>query len=228
MPGEELQQASLERARRRAAAARPPRRRERQHRREASEGRRRSARYASTASGSPLTAPPARARNVASSRPNAASTASVCSGCSPPCSAAAAASATGSRCFGQLVEPARDALGRPPALELGQRRLERQRELERGLAPAALVEVEPGAQREVLAGERDVAAGQDRGQPLLRAPAAPSASPSAAAARSPPPSRRPRPARPSRSRSGSPAPAPRSPRRRTGRSPTAGGRGSRG
>ena len=159
-----------------------------------------------------------RARSVASSRFSAASTASVCSGCSPPCSAAAAASATGSRCSASSSsrretpsdarQPSSSASAASSASE----------QLERGLAPAALVEVEPRARSaKLLAGERDVAAReQDRGQPLLGRQQHRALLASAAAARSPPPSRRRRPARRSRSRRASPAPAPRSPRRRSG------------
>ena len=67
----------------------------------------------------------------------------------------------------ELVEAGRDRLGAAPALELGERCVERGRELEGGLAAAALVEVDAGAQRELLAGQRDVAAGEQGGEPLL-------------------------------------------------------------
>ena len=77
-------------------------------------------------------------------------------------------------------------------------------ELQRGLARAAVVEVAAGAQGELLAGERDVAAAEQGGDALLRARAAPSRSARvrAAAARAPTPSRRRRPARRCRSRRG--------------------------
>ena len=128
---------------------------------------------------------------------------------------------------GQLVEPARDRRRPAPALELGQRGLERERQLQRRLALAALIEVQPRSQRELLARQRDVAPRQQRREALLRR-AASSASPAAAAARAPAPSRRRRPARPSRSPRGSPAPAPPAPRSRRRRPPTAGARGSSG
>src|SRR3954469_128802 len=50
------------------------------------------------------------------------------------------------RVLGELVEPGRDRLARAPALELGERRVHRQRELQRRFAPSALIEVEPRPQ----------------------------------------------------------------------------------
>ena len=167
-----------------------------------------------------------RARSVASSRPSAASTASMCSAWRPPSSAARAAPLDRLAVLAQLVEAPRDRLGPAPALELRERRVEPGRELERRLAPAALVEVEPRAQRQLLAGEGDVAARQQRGEALLRVQEHRARRASAAAARARPPSRPRRPARPSRSRCGWRAPGRRGPRRRRGPSPPGGGRGS--
>ena len=54
-----------------------------------------------------------------------------------------------------------------PDLELGQRGVERDRELQRRLARARVVEVAAGAQRELLAGQGGVATAEQRGEPLL-------------------------------------------------------------
>ena len=68
----------------------------------------------------------------------------------------------------QLLDPLRHAVQLAPALQLRRGRRERCLELECGLAIAAVVEIEPGAQGEQLARERHVARGEQRGEPLLR------------------------------------------------------------
>ena len=62
------------------------------------------------------------------------------------------------------------------ARQLGERDLERDPHLKRGLPVAPLVEIEPGAQRELLGDRGDLAPGQERGEASLggghaRAPA---------------------------------------------------------
>ncbi len=52
--------------------------------------------------------------------------------------------------------------------QLGERGVERDAQLQGGLAQLAVVEVVAGAQRQLLAGERVRAAAEQRGQPLLR------------------------------------------------------------
>ena len=109
-----------------------------------------------------------RARSVASSRCSAASTASVCSGCRPPCSAAAAADTTGSRCScSSSSRVATASLARQPSSSASAASSASE-SCSAASRPAALVEVEPRPQREVLARQRHVAARQQRRQPLLR------------------------------------------------------------
>ena len=111
-----------------------------------------------------------RARSAASTRPSTARTISICSSSRPPCSAALATRADVVALLAQLRRAAR--AGRralAPRLELGERRLEGDAQPERGLAPALGVDVGARAQRELLAGQRDVAAGEQRGEALLRA-----------------------------------------------------------
>ena len=88
---------------------------------------------------------------------------------SPPARAAAAAARRARRELAQLLQPRRHPVELAPALELRERGAQRRVELQGGLAAAPLVEVEPRAQREQLARERDVARGQQRGEALLRA-----------------------------------------------------------
>ena len=68
----------------------------------------------------------------------------------------------------QLLQPLRHPVELAPALQLRRRRGQRGLELQRGLAVAALVEVEPRAQGQQLARERRVAAGEQRREALLR------------------------------------------------------------
>ena len=67
---------------------------------------------------------------------------------------------------GELVEAVAEVAAAAPALELGHRGLEREAQLQRRLALAVGVEVPARAQRELLAGERHVAAAEQRGQAL--------------------------------------------------------------
>jgi hypothetical protein len=67
----------------------------------------------------------------------------------------------------ELVEPRAQVRARRPRGELAQRRLQRDAELERGLAMAAGGEIGAGAQRELLARERGVATAEQRGQALV-------------------------------------------------------------
>ena len=60
-----------------------------------------------------------------------------------------------------------EGLGDRVAGELGERGVERHQELERCLAVTAVIEIEPGAERQLLAGQRLLAAVQHRGEPGL-------------------------------------------------------------
>ena len=70
---------------------------------------------------------------------------------------------------GQLVEARSEAGLLAPRLELGERGVQRDAELQRRLAPAPGVEVRARAQGELLAGEHGIAAGEHGGEALLRA-----------------------------------------------------------
>ena len=127
---------------------------------------------------------------------------------SGPASAACAAAATGVALPAQLGQALAERRRGRVGGQLGERGVERDQHLQRGLALAPVVEVEPSAQRELLAGERPLAAVEHRGQARLGA-GAPSRAGAAAAARSARGRRstgRRRPARRRRSRSARPAP----------------------
>jgi hypothetical protein len=87
----------------------------------------------------------------------------------PPRSAALAASPTGPAGVAELAQ----ALGQvgpvPPGLELGEGGLERDAQLQRRLAQPPGVEIGARAQDELLAGQRGVAAAEQRREALLRA-----------------------------------------------------------
>ena len=63
-----------------------------------------------------------------------------------------------------LVSSAACGIGR----QLGERGVERHQQLERGLAPAAVIEIQARTQRQLLAGQRLLARAQHGGQPRLR------------------------------------------------------------
>ena len=68
----------------------------------------------------------------------------------------------------QLLDPLLERGGLGFAHELGDRRVERDQHLQRGFASAVVVEVEARAKRELLRGQRPLAAAQERRQPRLR------------------------------------------------------------
>ncbi len=69
----------------------------------------------------------------------------------------------------ELVEAAADGLLGAEGGELGERGLQREVDLQGGLAGAVLIEVEPAAEGELLAGQHGVAAAEQGGEALLRA-----------------------------------------------------------
>ncbi len=74
---------------------------------------------------------------------------------------------TGSRSSSQLLEPALECRRGRVGGELGERGVQRHQHLERRLPGAAVIEVEPGAQRQLLSGQRLLAPAEQAGQPGL-------------------------------------------------------------